>query len=144
MRGIHRWPGNSPHKGPVTRKMFPFDRWRHHKSRYKGCADIVPCCVLPLKVAPISGHLTLTALLHFISPWQNGCHFADDIFICIFVIDFIALIKTLLRFVPEGLIDNNPAFVQIRVWRWIGDKPLSEPMLTRFTDAYMQHQGDMS
>ena len=21
----HRWPVNSPHKGPVTRKMFPFD-----------------------------------------------------------------------------------------------------------------------
>ena len=25
MRGIHRGPVNSPHKGPVTRKMFPFD-----------------------------------------------------------------------------------------------------------------------
>ena len=25
VRGIHRWPMNSPHKGPVTRKMFPFD-----------------------------------------------------------------------------------------------------------------------
>ena len=25
VRGIHRWPTNSPHKGPVTRKMFPFD-----------------------------------------------------------------------------------------------------------------------
>ena len=25
LRGIHRWPVNSPHKGPVTRKMFPFD-----------------------------------------------------------------------------------------------------------------------
>ena len=24
-RGIHRWQVNSPHKGPVTRKMFPFD-----------------------------------------------------------------------------------------------------------------------
>ena len=24
-RGIHRGPVNSPHKGPVTRKMFPFD-----------------------------------------------------------------------------------------------------------------------
>ena len=24
-RGIHRWPVNSPHKGPVTRKMLPFD-----------------------------------------------------------------------------------------------------------------------
>ena len=25
VRGIHRWPVNSPHKGPVTRKKFPFD-----------------------------------------------------------------------------------------------------------------------
>ena len=25
VRGIHRWPVNSPHKGPVMRKMFPFD-----------------------------------------------------------------------------------------------------------------------
>ena len=25
VRGIHRWPVNSPHKGPVTRKMFTFD-----------------------------------------------------------------------------------------------------------------------
>ena len=25
LRGIHRGPVNSPHKGPVTRKMFPFD-----------------------------------------------------------------------------------------------------------------------
>ena len=24
VRGIHWWPVNSPHKGPVTRKMFPF------------------------------------------------------------------------------------------------------------------------
>ena len=25
VRGIHRWPVNSPHKKPETRKMFPFD-----------------------------------------------------------------------------------------------------------------------
>ena len=25
VRGIHGWPVNPPHKGPVTRKMFPFD-----------------------------------------------------------------------------------------------------------------------
>ena len=25
VRGIHRWPVNSPHNEPVTRKMFPFD-----------------------------------------------------------------------------------------------------------------------
>ena len=25
VQGIHQWPVNFPHKGPVTRKMFPFD-----------------------------------------------------------------------------------------------------------------------
>ena len=25
VRGIHQWPVNSPHKGPVTRNLFPFD-----------------------------------------------------------------------------------------------------------------------
>ena len=25
VRGIHRWPVNSPHKWPVTRKLFPLD-----------------------------------------------------------------------------------------------------------------------
>ena len=25
VQGIHRWPANSPHKGPATRGMFPFD-----------------------------------------------------------------------------------------------------------------------
>ena len=25
VRGIHRWPVNSPHKWPVTREMFPYD-----------------------------------------------------------------------------------------------------------------------
>ena len=25
VRGIHWWPVNYPHKGPATRKMFPFD-----------------------------------------------------------------------------------------------------------------------
>ena len=25
VKGIHRWPVNSPHEGPVTREVFPFD-----------------------------------------------------------------------------------------------------------------------
>ena len=41
--------------------------------------------------------------------------------------------------ISEGPIDINPALVLIMAWRRIGDKPLSEPMLTRFTDEYMQH-----
>ena len=34
VRGIHRWPVNFPHKGPVTRKMFPFDDVDHHGIDY--------------------------------------------------------------------------------------------------------------
>ena len=42
-------------------------------------------------------------------PWQKG-HFADDVFRCIFANEkFHILIKTSLRFVPKGPIDNNPA-----------------------------------
>ena len=25
VKGIYQWPVNSPHKGPVTQTMFPFD-----------------------------------------------------------------------------------------------------------------------
>ena len=49
---------------------------------------------------------------------------------------FVFLIKMSLKFVPKGPIDNNPALVQIMAWRWIDDKPLSEPMLTLYTDIY--------
>ena len=49
------------------------------------------------------------------------------------------LIKISLKFVPNGPIDNKPAFVSIMAWRRIGDKTLSSQMLTLFTDAYMRH-----
>ena len=38
-----------------------------------------------------------------------------------------------MTFVPQDLIDNNAALVQIIAWRQIGDKPLSEQILTQFT-----------
>ena len=42
-------------------------------------------------------------------------------------------------FVPNDLIDNKATLVQVMAWCRIGDKPLSEPILTRFTDAHMRH-----
>ena len=73
-------------------------------------------------------------------PGQNGRYFPDDIFICILMNErFCIMIKVLLKFVPKGPINNIPALVQIMAWRRPGDKPLSEPMMMRFTDAYMQH-----
>ena len=68
-----------------------------------------------------------------------------DVFRCIFMKEkFCILIWISLNFVPRGPTDNKPALVQVMAWRWIGDKPLSEPMLNQFIDIYMRHMGKMS
>ena len=38
-RGIHRWPVNSPHKWPVTRKMYPFDDAIMHRLSTVVCSS---------------------------------------------------------------------------------------------------------
>ena len=73
-------------------------------------------------------------------PGQDGCHFPDDIFKCIFVNEnFCMWVKISLQIVPKGPIDNSPALVKSMAWRRIGNKPFSEPMLARFNDTRMWH-----
>ena len=63
-------------------------------------------------------------------PGQDGSHFADAIFMCIFINENCCTLITLsLKYVRKNPIDNNPALVQIMTWRRSGDKPLSEPMM---------------
>ena len=63
-------------------------------------------------------------------PRQNGHHFPDGIFKCIFLNENeLFSIKISLKSVPKGPINSIPVLVQIMVWRRPGDKPLSEPML---------------
>ena len=70
--------------------------------------------------------------INTLRPSQNGIHFPDDILKCIFVNENVWIsIKISLKFVPKGPINNIPALVQIMVWRRLGDKPLSEPMMVR-------------
>ena len=53
-------------------------------------------------------------------PGQNGRHFADNIFRCIFVSEKFSILMTIsLQFVPKGPIDNNRALVKIMAWRRI-------------------------
>ena len=52
---------------------------------------------------------------------------------------FYILIQMALESAPKGPIDNNKALVQVMAWRRTGNKPLPEPMLTQFTDAYVWH-----
>ena len=69
-------------------------------------------------------------------PWQNGPHFADDIFKCIILNEkFCILIRISLKFVPMGPIDNKSALVQLN--SLTPNKPLPETMLTQFTNSYI-------
>ena len=76
----------------------------------------------------------ITDQFNSLRPRQNGRHFADDIFKCIFLNDNIWIpINISLKFVPKGPINNIPALVQIMAWRRPGDKPLSKPMMVSLT-----------
>ena len=48
-------------------------------------------------------------------------------------------IQISLEFVPRSPFDNKPALVQVMARHLTGNKPLPEPMMTQFTDTYMQH-----
>ena len=52
-------------------------------------------------------------------------------------------IQISLIFVAKDPIENNWALVWIMAWRRLGDKPLSEPIMTKYTDAYMRHYREM-
>ena len=109
--GIHRGPVNSPHKGPVTRKMFPFDdiimagspvcimklalfehilyvSWKQVSTsngliHWSGVADLD--AILKKRFSILFYWLVSSHLLNTLRPRQDGRHFADDIFKCIFL-----------------------------------------------------------
>ena len=72
-RGTHRWPVNSPHKGTVMRKMFPFDY------------VIIPSCnhsalIINILKQPSPPYMdqscTLIWIFHFLMYDQNlGCNY---------------------------------------------------------------------
>ena len=69
-------------------------------------------------------------VLNTLRPRQNGRHFADDIFKCIFLnVNAWISIKISLKFVPKSRVKNITALVQIMGRRRLGDKPLSEAMM---------------
>ena len=75
-------------------------------------------------------HMQRRGMFNTLRPKQNGHHFADDIFKCIFLNENVWIsIKIYLKFVPKGQINNIPALVQIMAWCQPGNKPLSEPMM---------------
>ena len=87
--------------------------------------------------------MTQSSMRYFNSslpPGQNGCCFADNIFKCIFLNENEKIqIQISLKLVSRIPIDNKGALAQVMAWCRTGDKPLPDPMMTHFTDAYMRH-----
>ena len=62
----------------------------------------------------------------------------NDIFKYIFLNETDRIpIQVSLIYVFRSPVDNKPALVQIMAWCRRGDKPISEPILTQFIDAYI-------
>ena len=74
----------------------------------------------------------IVIMFNTLKPRQNGCHFPDNIFKCIFLNENVwILIKIWLKFVSKDPINKIPALVEIMTWCRPGNKPLSEPMMVR-------------
>ena len=94
------------------------------------CVFVVPGVWLTIWILAMAWYQNVFNTLR---PGQDGRHFADDSFTCIFFNENCCILnKFSLKYVRKGPIDNNRALVQIMAWRRSGDKPLSEPMMGKF------------
>ena len=81
-------------------------------------------------VDTVQSVMCANAFIDTLRPRQNRRHFADDVFKCNFLNENVWIpIKSSLKFVPQGPVNNIAALVQIMAWRRPVDKPLSEPMI---------------
>ena len=115
VRGIHRWPVNSTHKWPVTRKMLPFGDvimfWatlsntstpRENLSQYYWPQRFI---FLYSSICKLLTHLPLDKMTATL---------AGDYFKCIFLNENDRIpIWFSMKFVPRSPIDNKPALVQV-------------------------------
>ena len=79
VRGIHRWPVNSPHKWPVTRKMFLLDDVIMKTNVINSTALLHLYCSFPREI-PISSNIYHSGSSYQLEPrmellkWLRSCH----------------------------------------------------------------------
>ena len=64
--------------------------------------------------------------------WHSQMHFFSQEDVSYFT-------SNLLTFVPNAHNHNESALVKLMAWHLTGAKPLTEPMMTQFTDEYIHH-----
>ena len=119
VRGIHRWPVNSPHKWPVTRKMFPLDdvimksiQWLRYKLCWQDVVSFEHGGVISWR--PYIRACVINAKILFnSSPLDKMAAISQTIFSDAFssMKIFIFSHKISLKFVPKDPINRNPALV---------------------------------
>ena len=73
--------------------------------------------------------IKMVEVFNTLRPRQNGRHFVNNIFKCLFFIEYAWIsLKISLKLVVKVWVNNIPSLVQITVWCRPGDRPLSEPM----------------
>ena len=118
---------------------YPLDNTSHRYGEPGGASRIStmrPALTCPTRTDRLCysfyGRSMGSHVVNTLRPRQNGRHFTDGTFKCIFLYEIVWIpIWISLTFVPKGQINNIPALVQIMDWRRPGDKPLSEPMMVR-------------
>ena len=137
VRGIHRSPVNSPHKGQWRGAlMFCLIRawinsWVNNCEagdlrRYLAHCDVIVMNYIPLLEMDVvtypcpdidAGLANLCLLANTLRPRQDGGHLPDNISKCIFLNENVWIsIKISLKFLPKGPVNNIPALVQIMAW----------------------------
>ena len=156
VRGIHRWPVNSPHKGKWRGALMFcmicawINGWvnnseagdlRRHRAHY----DVTAMIIIPVQHLTALGDQQtqrwrhpqvstafLVNIQRHIGARTKCAPFRRRYFQMHFLQWNVGiLIKFSMKFVPKGPINNIPALVQIMAWRRPGDKPLSEPLMAR-------------
>ena len=124
---IH-WPWNCVFMAKYSFMMSIRWFFREYKGMYilRDLLNINQCSDALILGCPI--HLILQ--INTMRQRQNGIHFTDNIFKCIFVNEKVWIsIEISLKFVPGGQINNIPKLVETMAWRWPGNKTLSEPKM---------------
>ena len=92
-----------------------------------------------VQVRPTSLYgVTKWKLVNTLWPQQDGCHFEDKAFKCFFLNGkFWISIQIWLIFVAQRPIDETSVSVQLIAWQGMGDKPLPEPIMLKYTSSVL-------
>ena len=129
---LHLWSNLGRVNGSTWLALEGSSSWWHdccQLGNFISCRSVIGAYPLSMHCGPV--HMTVILQTAF-------CR-------CILLDENLVFKWNSLTYVPWGLINNNTTLVQIMTWRRTGDEPLFDPMMVRFTAAYIRrHSASMS